>query len=68
MSRRSARIRPSGMSIIIFFLRAIKKLVTIVDYGNSQINLKLTIINIKIPVDANSVLFDSERLYTIWRS
>ena len=40
---------------------------TIVDNGNSQSSIKLTIINTKIPIEANSVLFDSERLYTIWR-
>ena len=32
------------MSIIIFYLSAIKKLATIVDNGNSQSNIKLTII------------------------
>ena len=47
---------------------AIKQLATIVDNGNSESNIKLTIINTKIPIEANSVLFDSERLYTIWRS
>ena len=40
----------------------------IVDNGNSNSNIKYTIINTKIPIKANSVLFTSERLYTIWRS
>ena len=46
----------------------IKQLAIIVDNKNSQSNIKLTIINTKIPIEANSVLFDSERLYTIWQS
>ena len=56
-----------GCPLLFSCLKAINKLATIVDNGNSQSNIKLIIINTKIPLEANFVLFDSERLYTIWR-
>ena len=58
---------PPGCPLLFSCLWAIKKLTTFVYNRNSQRNIKLTIINTKIPIEANSVLFDSERLYTIWR-
>ena len=57
-----------GCPLLLSCLRAITKLATIVDNGNSQSNIKVTIINTKIPIEANSVRFNSERFYTIWRS
>ena len=49
-----------GCPLLFSCLRAIKKLATIVDNGNSKSNIKLTIISRKIPIKANSVLIDSE--------
>ena len=59
---------PPGCQVLFSCLRAIKNLTPIVDNENNQCNIKLTIINTNIPIEANSVLFDSQRLYTIWRS
>ena len=44
-----------------------KKLATNVDNENRQINIKLAIINTKIPSNAVSIVFDIARLYTCWR-
>ena len=68
MSRRYARIQPSGMSNIIFRYRKIKNMAKIVNIGNSHYNIKLTIINTKISIEANLVLFDFKRIYTIRQS
>ena len=48
------------------FLRVIKKLATGVDNKIRQSNIKLAIINIKIPSMAVSIVFDIERLYTFF--
>ena len=47
--------------------RVNKKLATIVDNKNKQSNIKLSIINIKIPSKAVSIFFDIARLYTFCR-
>ena len=49
------------------FLRVIKKLATGVDNEIIQSNIKLAIINTKIPSRAVSIVFDIERLYTFCR-
>ena len=49
------------------FLKVIKKLATSVDNEIRQSNIKLAIINTKIPSKTVSIVFDIERLYTFCR-
>ena len=49
------------------FIRGIKRLATNVDNKYRQSNIKLAIINTKMPSKAVSIFFDIARLYTFSR-
>ena len=49
------------------FIRVIKKLATNVDNQNTKSNIKLAIINTKIPSKDVSIFYDIARLYTFSR-
>ena len=54
-------------TLLDFFLKVIKKLAIGVDNEIRQSNIKLAIINTRIPSKAVSIVIDIERLYTFCR-